>query len=114
MLAGLFRRKLTHPRDYGDRFPVLGPKDLLTRHSGLVGAIRAMVGVPGNHWQTLYQPMIDAYAGLVQQLPVSQAHHHAGPGGLLQHGLEVVHEALKLRRSTLLPTGAPAEQVDRQ
>ena len=92
---------------------MLGPKDLLTRHSGFVGAIRAMVGVPANHWQTLYQPMIDAYAGLVQQLPVSQAHHHAGPGGLLQHGLEVVHEALKLRRSTLLPTGAPAEEVDR-
>ena len=52
--------------------------------------------------------------GFVQQLPASEAHHHAGAGGLLRHGLEVVHEALRLRRTVLLPAGAPAEEVARQ
>ena len=36
----------------------------------------------------------------------SEAHHHAYPGGMLDHGLEIVAYALKLRQSHLLPAGA--------
>jgi hypothetical protein len=57
--------------------------------------------------------MLETLARFVQQLPASEAHHHAGPGGLLQHSLEVALEALKLRRRALLPPGASAEQLSR-
>ncbi|MFM9272206.1 TraI domain-containing protein [Halomonas elongata] len=36
------------------------------------------------------QAPIERYAGLVQELPASESHHHAYRGGMLDHGLEVV------------------------
>ncbi|MBI0473501.1 MobH family relaxase, partial [Pectobacterium parmentieri] len=41
--------------------------------------------------------------------PASETHHHAYHGGMLDHGLEIVAFALKLRQSHLLPAGAPPE-----
>ncbi|AIV79285.1 integrating conjugative element relaxase, PFGI-1 class [Burkholderia pseudomallei] len=57
----------------------------------------------------LYRAPIERYAALVQQFPASESHHHAYPGGMLDHGLEIVAYALKLRQSRLLPVGAPPE-----
>ncbi|WP_454869335.1 MobH family relaxase [Pseudomonas farris] len=57
----------------------------------------------------LYLDPIKRYAELVQLLPASESHHHAYPGGMLDHGLEVVAYALKLRQSHLLPSGAQPE-----
>ncbi|NCE89602.1 MobH family relaxase [Pseudomonas sp. L13] len=57
----------------------------------------------------LYLNPIHRYAGLVQQLPASEMHHHAYLGGMLDHGLELVACSLKLRQSYLLPTGAAPE-----
>jgi len=57
----------------------------------------------------LYLSPIERYAELVQQLPASENHHHAYPGGMLDHGLEIVAYALKIRQSHLLPMGAPPE-----
>lgn len=57
----------------------------------------------------LYLDPIKRYAKLVQLLPASESHHHAYPGGMLDHGLEVVAYALKLRQSHLLPSGAQPE-----
>lgn len=95
-------------------YRVQPPAALLARHVNLTQAIRNMVGLPADHWRKLYAPMLEGYAGFVQLLPASEAHHHCGPGGLLRHGLEVAHEALKLRRTTLLPLGAAAETVAQQ
>lgn len=58
---------------------------------------------------TLYRAPLERYAELVQEFPASQSHHHAHPGGLLDHGLEIVVCALKLRQSHLLPLGTPPE-----
>jgi integrating conjugative element relaxase (TIGR03760 family) len=58
---------------------------------------------------TLYRAPMERYAALVQQFPASESHHHAYPGGMLDHGLEIVAYALKLRQSRLLPVGAPPE-----
>lgn len=91
--------------------PVLDPATLLNPHRLQLAAIRQLVGVPRAHWEAFYATAFEAYAGFVQQLPASEAHHHAGPGGMLTHGLEVVREALKLRRGRLLPSGAPAEEL---
>jgi integrating conjugative element relaxase (TIGR03760 family) len=57
----------------------------------------------------LYRGPLDRYADLVQQFPASESHHHAYPGGMLDHGLEIVAYALKLRQSHLLPVGAAPE-----
>lgn len=57
----------------------------------------------------LYRAPLERYAELVQQFPASESHHHAYPGGMLDHGLEVVGYALKLRQSRLLPIGAAPE-----
>ncbi|WKW30641.1 TraI domain-containing protein [Pseudomonas viridiflava] len=57
----------------------------------------------------LYLNPIHRYAEQVQQLPASEAHHHAYLGGMLDHGLELVAFSLKLRQSYLLPTGAAPE-----
>ncbi|MDF2792423.1 MAG: Relaxase [Pseudomonas orientalis] len=57
----------------------------------------------------LYLEPIRRYASFVQQLPASESHHHAYPGGMLDHGLELVACSLKLRQSYLLPSGAAPE-----
>ncbi|AZL69457.1 MULTISPECIES: MobH family relaxase [Pseudomonas] len=57
----------------------------------------------------LYHEPIRRYARYVQQLPASESHHHAYPGGMLDHGLELVACSLKLRQSYLLPSGAAPE-----
>ncbi|MFJ4453262.1 MobH family relaxase [Pseudomonas sp. NPDC089392] len=60
-------------------------------------------------FERLYLEPIRRYASFVQQLPASESHHHAYPGGMLDHGLELVACSLKLRQSYLLPSGAAPE-----
>ncbi|OPA89717.1 relaxase [Pseudomonas fluorescens] len=57
----------------------------------------------------LYLSPIKRYAALVQELPASENHHHAHAGGMLDHGLEIIAFALKIRQSYLLPVGATPE-----
>jgi len=66
------------------------------------------------HLEVLYRQALRHYAAYVQQLPASEAHHHAGLGGLLDHGVEAAVFALKLRRGYLLPSGVAAETIDAQ
>ena len=58
---------------------------------------------------SLYRVPLERYAELVQMFPASESHHHAYLGGMLDHGLEIVAFALKLRQSHLLPAGATPE-----
>ncbi|MDP9663461.1 UNVERIFIED_ORG: integrating conjugative element relaxase (TIGR03760 family) [Pseudomonas cremoricolorata] len=60
-------------------------------------------------FEQVYLDPIRRYAAFVQQLPASESHHHAYPGGMLDHGLELVACSLKLRQSYLLPSGAAPE-----
>ena len=94
-------------------FPVEAATQLLAPFHRLIQSIRAAAGLPENHWQEIYLPVLHNYAELSQQLPASEAHHHAETGGLLRHGLETVLEALLLRRNQLLPPGAAAEEIAR-
>ena len=61
-------------------------------------------------FKTLYLAPLERYAELVQLFPASEGHHHAYPGGMLDHGLEIVAYALKLRQSHLLPAGMKPEE----
>ncbi|EXL06527.1 Relaxase [Brucella anthropi] len=61
----------------------------------------------------LYRAPLERYAELVQHFPASESHHHAYLGGMLDHGLEIVAYALKLRQSRLLPSGTtPEDQAE--
>jgi integrating conjugative element relaxase (TIGR03760 family) len=98
------------------RVPVCSPEELLAQPERLarLQAIEALTRVTPAHFEVLYRSALSNYAGYVQQLPASEAHHHAGLGGLLDHGLEAAVFALKLRRGHLLPPGAPTELIDAQ
>ncbi|MFV0276451.1 MAG: MobH family relaxase [Parahaliea sp.] len=120
-MLSLFQRKHTH------RIPAAGqapgtemPKGLLRpasatallatpRRRKLLEHIWQLTAVSRQQHAALYQNPLERYAQWVQAFPASESHHHAYPGGMLDHGLEVVVYALKLRQSHLLPPGAPPE-----
>ncbi|MCY1290300.1 integrating conjugative element relaxase, PFGI-1 class [compost metagenome] len=82
------------------------------RRQRLLEHIWQRTSLSRQQFASLYLAQLERYAELVQQLPASESHHHAYPGGMLDHGLEVVAYALKLRQSYLLPTGTtPEDQV---
>lgn len=93
---------------------LLAPKsacDLLAtaRRHRLLEHIWHRTSLSRDQFGILYRAPIERYAALVQEFPASESHHHAYPGGMLDHTLEVVAYALKLRQSHLLPIGAPPE-----
>ena len=86
-------------------------RDLLAlpRRQKLIENIWQRTSLSREQFASLYRAPLERYADLVQQLPASENHHHAYPGGLLDHGLEIVAYALKIRQNYLLPIGAPPE-----
>ncbi|AZY53450.1 MobH family relaxase [Bordetella avium] len=79
------------------------------RRQKLLEHIWQRTSLSRRQFATLYRVPLERYAELVQAFPASEAHHHAYPGGMLDHGLEIVAYALKLRQSHLLPIGASPE-----
>lgn len=79
------------------------------RRQKLLEHIWQRTSLSRRQFATLYRAPLERYAELVQAFPASEAHHHAYPGGMLDHGLEIVAYALKLRQSHLLPIGASPE-----
>lgn len=98
------------------RVLILSPEALLAtpKRQFRLQAIEDLTRVTPAHFETLYREALLNYAVYVQLLPASEAHHHAGLGGLLDHGLEAAVLALKFRRAHLLPSGAPTEVIDAQ
>ena len=97
-----------------DALPVVDGSRLLARPATaqLVRSIISKSGLSASNVERDLVPIIEAYAAFVQMLPASESHHHAQPGGLLQHTLEVVDFSLSYRRSYMLPLGAGAERVN--
>lgn len=79
------------------------------RRQKLLEYIWQRTSVSRSQFASLYRAPLEHYAELVQQFPASENHHHAWPGGMLDHGLEIVAYALLLRQSHLLPAGATPE-----
>ena len=79
------------------------------RRQKLLEHIWQRTSLSRRQFATLYRTPLERYAELVQAFPASEAHHHAYPGGMLDHGLEIVAYSLKLRQSHLLPIGASPE-----
>lgn len=80
----------------------------------LLQQIWTLTSLPHPLFRRLYLEPIQHYAALVQQLPASETHHHAYLGGMLDHGLELVAHALKLRQCHLLPPGSAPEDQARE
>jgi integrating conjugative element relaxase (TIGR03760 family) len=80
------------------------------RRQKLLAHIWQRTSLSREQFSRLYRQPIERYAELVQQFPASESHHHAYPGGMLDHGLEIVAYAIKLRQSYLLPIGASPEE----
>ncbi|WP_175927486.1 MobH family relaxase [Burkholderia cepacia] len=123
-MLSLFQRKritpASAPSPQGAPTPVSPPKGLTqpesatallatARRQKLLDHIWQRTSVSRSQFASLYLGPLERYAELVQQFPASESHHHAYPGGMLDHGLEIVAYALKLRQSHLLPAGAPPE-----
>ena len=86
----------------------------MTETQGLVETIRTRMGLSPDNFKKDVLPALSQFAEYVQLIPASESHHHAQPGGLLQHTLEVAANALALREGYKLPTGAaPEEQIQR-
>jgi integrating conjugative element relaxase (TIGR03760 family) len=60
-------------------------------------------------WQRDCRPVLESFGEFVQGLPASECHHHAQPGGLWIHALEVTDAALTFRAGLELPPGASTE-----
>jgi integrating conjugative element relaxase (TIGR03760 family) len=120
-MLSLFQRKRVSPTTGARSTPAIEPSKELTRpetaasllatprRQRLLEHIWQRTSLSRRQFATLYLTPLERYAELVQQFPASESHHHAYPGGMLDHGLEVVAYALKLRQSYLLPAGTPPE-----
>ncbi|ATN36783.1 relaxase (plasmid) [Rhizobium sp. ACO-34A] len=84
------------------------------RRQKLIEHIWQRTSLSRQQFAILYRGPLERYAELVQQFPASESHHHAFPGGMLDHGLEIVAYALKLRQSHLLPAGTTPEEQSEQ
>ncbi|MFC3941602.1 relaxase [Pseudomonas gingeri NCPPB 3146 = LMG 5327] len=118
-MFSLFRRgKAAHPAPpspSGFLQPAQGLDLLATpRRQKLLENIWQRASLSRQQFVELYRRPLERYAELVQQLPASENHHHAHPGGMLDHGLEIVAYALKIRQTYLLPIGAPPESQSAQ
>ncbi|WP_338743795.1 MobH family relaxase [Pseudomonas sp. KK18] len=94
--------------------PVHPPTHLLAEphRQRLMERIWQYTALSPEQFEQLYRRPLLRYAEYVQLLPASESHHHAYAGGMLDHGLELVATALKLRQSHLLPaTAAPEDQA---
>lgn len=80
------------------------------RRQRLLEHIWQRTSLSRQQFAALYLTPLHRYAELVQQFPASESHHHAYAGGMLDHGLEIVAYALKLRQSHLLPAGTTPEE----
>lgn len=118
-MFSIFRRSKTFPAAAPSPNGFLKPaqgQDLLAtpRRQKLLENIWQRASLSRSQFVELYRRPLERYAELVQQLPASQNHHHAHPGGMLDHGLEIVAYALKIRQTYLLPIGAPPESQSAQ
>lgn len=92
----------------------LEASELLTPYQNEIDEIREMVGVTPEHFDLYYYKPIYRYAELIQLSPASELHHHSHAGGMLEHNLDVVINALRIRRGQILPPGIDAEDIERK
>lgn len=94
--------------------PVLTYAELIQRAAmqGTDRRVRDSLGLSSASEERDVVPLLQRLAEFVQLLPASESHHHAQPGGLLIHLLEVARYALHFRDAYRLPLGvSPEDQM---
>jgi integrating conjugative element relaxase (TIGR03760 family) len=85
-----------------------------TNTAALLTSVQRKTRLSPANWASDCEPLFQSLAAFVQMLPASECHHHAQPGGLWIHLLEVADAALQLRGGMELPAGASTEDRKRQ
>lgn len=95
--------------------PIRGFTDLcrVTETLALLSSVERKTRFSQANFQRDCLPVLEQLADFVQMLPASESHHHAHPGGLWQHLLEVADAALGFRAGLELPPGAATEERKR-
>ncbi|TAG49808.1 MAG: hypothetical protein EAZ30_02945 [Betaproteobacteria bacterium] len=91
--------------------------DALIEQLGLQGEIHLiaeLIGISRVNFNKDVLPTIRAVVEFSQLLPASQSHHHANPGGLAQHVIDVARRALAIRGGRELPVGCSPEDRARR
>ncbi len=111
---GTISRSIPNPDQLNlQQLPILSASELIQAcgYAPDLPELFRLVGVQEQHFDNLYRDSLYAFAEAVQLAPASESHHHAGPGGLLKHTLEVVHSALQLRKAYQLPRRGEPETI---
>lgn len=103
------------PAPSARHLPVLAYAALIARTGSqpAIDRIRGRLGFTAENFEGEVEPLLQRFAEFVQLLPASESHHHAQPGGLLVHLLEVGSHALHFRDAYKLPLGATTEEQSR-
>ncbi|GGY79074.1 helicase [Cellvibrio zantedeschiae] len=75
---------------------------------------RPLAGLDTDVFDKLILEPMHRFAEVVQLAPASESHHHAGPGGLFAHTVDVITIALKKRRGYQLPLGGTISEINEQ
>lgn len=114
ILAGLFGSGKKEDQDTTVEQPglytVRSSPQLLEPHVLTLEKIRECTSLRDRDWQSIYMPMFENMAMMVQLLPASAGHHHNKAGGLLAHTLEIALYAARAKRAVVYnSTGAENE-----
>ena len=95
----------------GNKIKVLSGQELLhpKHRRALVQQIQDRLGMSNEAFKADVMPLLEQFAYYVQQVPASENHHHAHPGGLLDHSLESAAIALRHCSAKELPINTPTE-----
>lgn len=104
-----------HKLDF-EKLPILQAQDIIRLLSleSRLKSIEILTGAGTEYYQLLYAPALNRYIESVQLVPASASHHHAGPGGLVAHTLDVIDIALRKRKSYNLPQHSTPETISEQ
>jgi conjugal transfer pilus assembly protein TraI len=72
--------------------------------------IQDRLGLSNEAYASDVLPLLTQFAYYIQQVPASENHHHAHPGGLLDHSLEAAAIALRICSAKDLPLNTPTEE----
>ena len=105
----------TLPEFSGSRIRVLSVSELIERLNlePVINNIKLHSGLSTENWQKDGLPLIHNFLALVQRLPASESHHHAGDGGLARHTLDVAAIALKQAAGRSFPPNGKTEDIPR-
>ncbi|MBQ9182386.1 MAG: TraI domain-containing protein [Neisseriaceae bacterium] len=103
------------PEFSGSRIRVLSAAELIERLNlePVINNIKIHSGLSTENWVKDGLPLIHNFLSLVQRLPASESHHHAGDGGLARHTLDVAALALRQAAGRSFPPNGKTEDIPR-